>query len=102
MAISLKRKEAIRQEHPLYGQQRIQVAHIQDKFLGGTDDDTNVRPLTVPEHIIDHVTKATSEENWDIARRQYGAAHLIAVNATPEEIAEANRLLAQMPVVRKK
>lgn len=102
MPISLKRKEAIRQEHPLYGQVRIQVAHIEDRFKGGSDDDENLRPLTVGEHIVDHVTKAENEENWDIARRQYGAAHVLAVNATKEEIDEANRLLAQMPKVRKK
>ncbi len=47
MAISLKRKEAIRQQHPLYGQQPIEVHHQQPRFLDGTDDDENfyiVRP----------------------------------------------------------
>jgi hypothetical protein len=97
MAISLNRKEAIRQQHPLYGQVRIQVAHIVDRFKGGTDEDENLTPKTVPEHILDHVTKAMSETDRVNMEKQYGSAHLLAVNATEEEIKEANRLLAQMP-----
>jgi hypothetical protein len=97
MSISLKHKEAIRQKHPLYGQVRIQVAHILDRFRGGSDEDENLEPLTVPEHIADHVAKAMESEDWGTARRQYGGAHLLAVNATPEEIKEANRLLTKLP-----
>lgn len=97
VAISIARKESIRKEHPLYGQERIQVAHIVDRFKGGSDDDSNLTPMTVPEHIVDHVTKAMSETERQNIMKQYGAAHLLAVNATEEEIAEANRLLARMP-----
>lgn len=97
MGISLGRKEAIRKQHPLYGQVRIQVAHIQDRFLGGGDEDENLVPLTVAEHIVDHVEKAKNSGTWEIAVRHYGGAHLLAVNATEAEINEANRLLAQLP-----
>lgn len=97
MAISTNRKEAIRQQHPLYGQERIQVAHIVDRFKGGSDDDDNLVPMTVPEHILDHVQKAMQETNRVDMEKQYGGAHLLAVNATEEEIKKANLLLAQMP-----
>lgn len=100
MAISTNRKESIRQQHPLYGQVRIQVAHVQDRFKGGSDDNENLVPMTVGEHIVDHVAKAMSETERRNIDRQYGAAGILARNATPEEIAEANRLLAQMPKVR--
>lgn len=102
MAISLKRKEAIRQSSPLYGQVPLEVCHVKDRFLGGTDDDENLVPLTRPAHLVDHVTKAENSEDWGVASRQYGAARLIAKRMTREEIDEANRLLAQMPKVRKK
>jgi len=102
MAISFLRKEKIRQRHPLYGQQPIEVCHIKDKFLGGSDEDENLVPLTRPSHLADHVEKATESEDWGVAARQYGAARLIAKRMTPEEIEEANRLLAEMPKVRNK
>ena len=97
MGLSFNHKEAIRKQHPLYGQKRIQVAHVQDRFLNGSDGDENLRPLLVSEHIVDHYSKAVNTEEWSIAIKQYNAAHLLAVNATPEEIKEANRLIAQMP-----
>lgn len=101
MSISSKRKELIRQQHPLYGQEVIEVTHIQDRFLNGSDEDDNLRPLTRPQHLADHVSKAERSEEWDVARRQYGAARLIAKRMTPDETEEANQLLAQMPKPRK-
>jgi len=100
MGISVGRKEQIRKQHPLYGQERIQVAHVLDRFKGGADTDDNLTPLTIPEHILDHVQKAMHETNRYNIERQYGAAHLLASNATEEEIEKANLLLAQMPRVR--
>lgn len=102
MAISLNRKEAIRQQHPLYGQVRIQVAHVVDRFKGGSDEDDNLIPMTVGEHIVDHVIKAMSETERRNIDRQYGAAGILARNATEEEIREANKLLADLPKTRKK
>lgn len=97
MGISLNRKNEIRQKHPLFGQARIHVTHILDKFRGGTDDNENLVARTVSEHIAEHYEKAVNEEVWKIAEVQYRSAHILAVNATPEEIEEANRLLAQIP-----
>lgn len=93
IGISLKIKEDIRKQHPEYGKKRIECAHVTDAFLGGTGKRENLIPLSIPEHILDHVVKAESTEDWDIAQRQYGAAHLIAKRATPQEIEEANQLL---------
>ena len=97
MGLSFTCKEVIRKQHPLYGQERIQVTHIKDRFLGGDDSDENLRPLLVSEHIANHYSKAINTENWSIAVRQYGAARILVVNATLEEIDEANKLIAQMP-----
>lgn len=95
VGISLAIKESIRKQHPLYGQARIEVAHIQDSFLGGTGERTNLMPLTLPEHLVDHVEKAQSTDDWIVARKQYGAAHMIAQRMTEEEIERANVLLAK-------
>jgi hypothetical protein len=95
------KKELVRRQHPQYGQRRIECAHIKDSFLGGTNDLDNLKPLSIPEHLVDHVTKAEQATDWEIARRQYSAARLIAYRATPEEIEEANQMLASMPKRRR-
>lgn len=95
----MTKKERIRQQHPQYGKMRIEVAHIIDHFLGGTSDEENLKPMTLPEHLIDHVTKAMDSDNWQIASRQYGAAHLIASRMTEEENEIAN---AMMPKIRRR
>lgn len=100
VGISLAVKESIRKQHPKYGEERIEVAHVVDAFKGGTGQRENLIPLSIPEHIVDHVVKAENEENWEDAARQYGAAHMIAKRATAEEIAKANLLLAQLPKKR--
>jgi len=33
MGLSFRHKETIRKQHPLYGQERIQVTHIKDRFF---------------------------------------------------------------------
>ena len=93
LGISFLVKESIRKHHPRYGEQGIEVAHIQDEFLGGSSERSNLQPLTLPEHIVDHVTKAKEASGWIVARKQYGAAYLIAQRATVEEIEEVNRML---------
>lgn len=93
VGISFAVKESIRKQHPDYGRKRIEVAHIQDEFLGGTGERTNLQPLSIAEHIVDHVNKAKEATDWQVAYRQYGAAHMIVTRATPEEIKEANKLL---------
>lgn len=95
IGISINIKTALRKLHPDYGKKRIEIAHIQDEFLGGTGQRTNLQPLTIAQHLVDHVHKAEESTDWEIAYRQYGAAHMIASRATPEEIAEANKLLAK-------
>lgn len=97
VGISLGIKTAIRKLHPQYGEKRIEVCHIQDRFKDGTDTEDNLVGLSVGEHIADHVLKAMNETDKKNIFRQYGAASLIAKRATPEEIEEANRLLSQLP-----
>jgi hypothetical protein len=100
IGISFAVKESIRKQHPLYGTRRIEVAHIQDEFLGGSGERSNLQPLSIPEHLADHVNKAQQATDWRIASRQYGAAHLIATRATPSELEEANALIANLPKKR--
>lgn len=95
VGISIGVKTSIRKLHPDYGKKRIEVAHIVDEFLGGTGQRTNLQPLTVAEHLADHVHKAEEANDWNVACKQYGAAHMIATRATEEELEEANQLLGK-------
>lgn len=93
VGISIKIKEEIRKQHPEYGKKRIEVAHIIDHFLGGTGHRENLQPLTVAEHILDHVVKAENAIEPRVVDIHYLSAHTIAKRATFEEIVETNQLL---------
>ena len=87
MGLSFTRKEVIRKQHPLYGQERIEVHHIQPKFRGGSDDRQNLEPLLLDDHALQHLYEAENSESRDIAKVHYWATSQIIrrMNSTEKE-----------------
>lgn len=101
MGISLKSKEEIRQEHPLYGQERIEVDHITPRYKGGDSQRTNLQPLTIVEHAEKHWTAAVQEAQYAHARKEYGAVRLIVMRMTEQELNAFNGWLAEQADIPK-
>lgn len=95
MGISLKSKEEIRQEHPLYGQERIEVDHIVPRYKGGDSQRTNLQPLSIVQHASKHWTAAVHEAQYAHARKEYGAVRLIVMRMTEGELNAFNGWLAE-------
>ena len=98
MARSLS-KEEIRQQHPLYGIQRIEVHHDTPKFRGGDNSDKNKVPLTLPEHALAHLNNAAKLTNRRDIEKEMGAFRLIIHRMTDTEV---NQLTAKLPQCRPK
>lgn len=92
-------KEEIRQQHPLYGQERIEVHHQLPRHRGGDDSNENKIPETLPEHALAHLRLAEETNDWSVAKKDYGAVRLIVGRMTEHELEEFN---AQLPTTRKR
>lgn len=85
VGISIAVKESIRKQHPKYGEERIEVCHDVPVFRGGTGKRENLFPATLPEHALQHLRDAEASEDWDTAKANYCATHLIVGRMTEHE-----------------
>lgn len=89
-------KEAIRQQHPLYGQERIEVSHSLPRYRGGTDDPDNLSPQTIVDHALIHLHSAGEMTNRRDIEREMGAFRLIMARMTEQELAQLSTHLPQV------
>ena len=82
--ISLKRKIKFNQR-PEIPEDRLQIAHIESVFRGGTNDESNLTALTLIEHAFQHFQDACYSREWEMSRKDWYAVRTIVAKMSPSE-----------------